>query len=107
MAAVVVVELVDLALRPAFSASGSGNAVARIGSHMMRSNLVCLCCRASFEVILLGLLSALMAVVVVVAALEPILVLPMLVGIRPLLQLLFLVYLFIVVFKELITNMLN
>lgn len=105
-AAVVVAALVDLALRPAFSASGSGNAVARIGSHMMRSNLVCLCCRASFEVILLGLLSALMAVVVVVA-LEPILMLPMLVGIRPLLQLLFLVYLFIVVFKELITNMLN
>lgn len=93
MAAVVVAELVDLALQPAFSASGSGNADARIVSHMMRSNLVCLCCRASFEVILLGLLSALMVVVVVVAALEPILVLPMLVGIRPLLQLLFLVYL--------------
>ena len=93
MAAGVVAALVDLALRPASLASDSGNAVARIESHMMRSNLVCLCCRASFEVILLGLLSALMAVVVV--ALEPILVLPMLVGILPLLQLLFLVYLFI------------
>lgn len=94
MPAAVAAALVDLALRPASSASGSGNAVARIGSHMMRSNLVCLCCRASFEVILLGLLSALMAVVAVVVALEPILVLPMLVVIRPLLQLLFLVCLF-------------